>query len=126
MQQRLHCTGIIYQLICCAMIRPKKTGQDRTGCAIVIPSPATSYNYHLLRVPPTPGTDGEQRKVNKQQQTALNMARFIKSQSLTLLEKLDALDADEQAAMCERLHELAEELQNSIQVRFETESETGT
>ncbi|WP_347942703.1 Rop family plasmid primer RNA-binding protein [Escherichia coli] len=50
------------------------------------------------------------------------MARFIKSQSLTLLEKLDALDADEQAAMCERLHELAEELQNSIQVRFETES----
>ena len=45
---------------------------------------------------------------------------------LTLLEKLDALDADEQAAMCERLHELAEELQNSIQVRFETESETGT
>lgn len=54
------------------------------------------------------------------------MARFIKSQSLTLLEKLDALDADEQAAMCERLHELAEKLQNSIQVRFETESETGT
>ncbi|MBM0131412.1 Rop family plasmid primer RNA-binding protein [Prevotella copri] len=32
--------------------------------------------------------------MNKQQQTALNMARFIKSQSLTLLEKLDALDAD--------------------------------
>ncbi|EAZ6544930.1 Rop family plasmid primer RNA-binding protein [Escherichia coli] len=61
--------------------------------------------------------------MNKQQQTALNMARFIKSQSLTLLEKLDA---DEQAAMCERLHELAEELQNSIQIRFEAESETGT
>lgn len=47
--------------------------------------------------------------MNKQQQTALNMARFIKSQSLTLLEKLDALDADE----------LAEELQNSIQTHFE-------
>ncbi len=76
--------------------------------------------------PPTPGTDGEQRKVNKQQQTALNMARCIKSQSLTLLEKLDALDADEQAAMCKRLHELAEELQNSIQIRFEAESEIGT
>ncbi|HBC2957279.1 TPA: Rop family plasmid primer RNA-binding protein [Escherichia coli O146] len=42
--------------------------------------------------------------MNKQQQTALNMARFIKSQSLTLLEKLDA---DEQAIMCERLHKLA-------------------
>ncbi|TRF72763.1 Rop family plasmid primer RNA-binding protein [Salmonella enterica subsp. enterica serovar Hadar] len=42
-----------------------------------------------------------------------------------LLEKLDALDADEQAAMCEKLHELAEELQNSIQTRFEAESGTG-
>lgn len=89
---------------------------------------------NVLQLPPAQGppdtrncgTDGEQRKVNKQQQTALNMARFIKSQSLTLLEKLDALDADEQAAMCERLHELAEELQNSIQIRFEAESETGT
>ncbi|EBX3672262.1 Rop family plasmid primer RNA-binding protein [Escherichia coli] len=59
--------------------------------------------------------------MNKQQQTALNMARFIKSQSLTLLEKLDALDADEQAAMCERLHELAEELSNSIQTHFEAQ-----
>ncbi|MGT1068030.1 Rop family plasmid primer RNA-binding protein, partial [Salmonella enterica] len=27
--------------------------------------------------------------MNKQQQTALNMARFIKSQTLTLLEKLN-------------------------------------
>ncbi|EHK6804511.1 Rop family plasmid primer RNA-binding protein, partial [Shigella boydii] len=35
--------------------------------------------------------------MNKQQQAVLNMAGFIKSQSLTLLEKLDALDADEQA-----------------------------
>ena len=64
--------------------------------------------------------------MNKQQQTVLNMAGFIKSQSLTLLEKLDSLDADAQAAMCEKLHELAEELQNSIQIRFEAESETGT
>ncbi len=67
----------------------------------------------------------ENRKINKQQQTVLNMAGFIKSQSLTLLEKLDALDADEQAAMCEKLHELAEELQNSIQTRFEAENRTG-
>ncbi len=64
--------------------------------------------------------------MNKQQQTALNMARFIKSQSLTLLEKLDALDADEQATMCERLHELAEELQNSIQTHFEAQYGIGT
>ncbi len=54
------------------------------------------------------------------------MARFIKRQSLPLLEKLHALDADEHAAMCERLHELAEQIQNSIQNRFEAERETGT
>ncbi|TYN61662.1 Rop family plasmid primer RNA-binding protein, partial [Salmonella enterica subsp. enterica serovar Typhimurium] len=53
--------------------------------------------------------------MNKQQQTVLNMAGFIKNQSLTPLEKLEALDADEQATMCEKLHEHAEELQNSIQ-----------
>ncbi|EMD7028564.1 Rop family plasmid primer RNA-binding protein, partial [Salmonella enterica] len=41
-----------------------------------------------------------------------------------LLEKLDALDADEQATMCEKLHELAKELQNSIQTRFEVENST--
>ncbi|WP_241365363.1 Rop family plasmid primer RNA-binding protein [Klebsiella pneumoniae] len=64
--------------------------------------------------------------MNKQQQTALNMARFIKSQNLTLLEKLDALDADEQAAMGERLHELAEERQKSLQVRFEKQIKIGT
>ncbi|KYE43289.1 RNA polymerase [Salmonella enterica subsp. enterica serovar Typhimurium] len=63
--------------------------------------------------------------MNKQQQTVLNMAGFIKSQSLRLLEKLDAHDADEQAAMCEKLHKLAEELQNSIQTRFEAENRTG-
>ncbi len=63
--------------------------------------------------------------MNKQQQTVLNMAGFIKSQSQTQLENLDALDADEQAAMCEKLHELAEELQNRIQTRFEAESGPG-
>ncbi|MSM46259.1 Rop family plasmid primer RNA-binding protein [Escherichia coli] len=42
----------------------------------------------------------------------------------TRREKLDALDADEQATMCEKLHELAEELQNSIQTRFEVENST--
>ncbi|MSF05352.1 Rop family plasmid primer RNA-binding protein [Escherichia coli] len=35
--------------------------------------------------------------VTKQEKTALNMARFIRGQTLTLLEKLNELDADEQA-----------------------------
>ncbi|WP_445659634.1 Rop family plasmid primer RNA-binding protein [Acinetobacter baumannii] len=38
--------------------------------------------------------------VTKQEKTALNMARFIRSQTLTLLEKLNELDADEQADIC--------------------------
>ncbi|KYN92511.1 RNA polymerase [Salmonella enterica] len=62
--------------------------------------------------------------MNKQQQAVLNMAGFIKSQSLTLLEKLDALDADEQATSVRNYNELAEELQNSIQTRFEVENST--
>ncbi len=78
----------------------------------------TRYNHTTQMTERTEKTE----KMNKQQQTVLNMAGFIKSQSLTLLEKLDALDADEQAAMCEKLHELAEELQNSIQTRFEVEN----
>ncbi len=63
--------------------------------------------------------------MNKQQQTVLNLAGMIKSQSLTLLDKLDAHDDDEQSDMCENLHELAEELQYSIQTRFEAERGTG-
>ncbi len=41
--------------------------------------------------------------MTKQEKTALNMARFIRSQTLTLLEKLNELDADEQADICESL-----------------------
>ena len=48
--------------------------------------------------------------LTRQQLSALNMAKFIKSQSLLLLEKLDELNLDAQSAECERLHELAETL----------------
>ncbi|MGK3550318.1 Rop family plasmid primer RNA-binding protein, partial [Escherichia coli] len=40
--------------------------------------------------------------MTKQEKTALNMARFIRSQTLTLLEKLNELDADEHARLLER------------------------
>ncbi len=46
--------------------------------------------------------------MTKQEKTALNMARFIRSQTLTLLEKLNELDADEQADICESLHDHAD------------------
>ncbi|MDT0854803.1 Rop family plasmid primer RNA-binding protein [Escherichia coli] len=61
--------------------------------------------------------------MNKQQQAVLNRAGFKKSPSPTPPKKPDA-PADEQATMCEKLHELAEELQNSIQTRFEVENST--
>ncbi|MBK3174215.1 Rop family plasmid primer RNA-binding protein [Klebsiella pneumoniae] len=48
--------------------------------------------------------------MTKQEKTALNMAKFIKDQSLLLLEKLNELDMDTPADMFERLHEDAETL----------------
>ncbi|CDQ53915.1 unnamed protein product [Klebsiella pneumoniae] len=48
--------------------------------------------------------------MTKQEKTALNMAKFIKDQSLLLLDKLNELDMDTPADMCKRLHEDAETL----------------
>ncbi len=56
--------------------------------------------------------------MTKQEKTALNMARFIRSQTLTLLEKLNELDADEQADICESFHDHADELYRSCLARF--------
>ncbi|WP_423763722.1 Rop family plasmid primer RNA-binding protein, partial [Escherichia coli] len=38
--------------------------------------------------------------MTKQEKTAITLVRFIRSQTLTLLEKLNELDADEQADIC--------------------------
>ena len=51
------------------------------------------------------------------------MARFIRSQTLTLLEKLNELDADEQADICESLHDHADELYRSCLARFGDDGE---
>lgn len=48
--------------------------------------------------------------MNKQQKSALNMAKFIRGQSLLLLEKLNELDLDDEADLCEKLHDDAEKL----------------
>lgn len=53
--------------------------------------------------------------MNKQQKTALNMVKFIQDQSLLLLEKLNELDLDHEADLCERLHEDAERLHTRLQ-----------
>ena len=52
--------------------------------------------------------------MTKQQKTAPNMAKFIQDQSLLLLEKLNELDLDCEADMCERLYEDVERLHKSL------------
>lgn len=59
--------------------------------------------------------------MTKQQQTALNMAKFIQNQSLLLLEKLNELDLDDEADICEKLHEDAERLHDVLLGRLEQE-----
>lgn len=53
--------------------------------------------------------------MTKQEQSALNMAKFIQAQTLLLLEKLNDFDLDENADECERLHEQAEQLRNRLE-----------
>ncbi|WP_430019142.1 Rop family plasmid primer RNA-binding protein [Pantoea agglomerans] len=45
--------------------------------------------------------------MKKQEPTALSMAKFIRGQTLLLLEKLDAPDLNDEAADYEELHEQA-------------------
>lgn len=59
--------------------------------------------------------------MTKQQKTALNMAKFVQDQSLLLLEKLNELDFDGEADMCEKLHEDAERLHAVLQDRLNQE-----
>lgn len=62
----------------------------------------------------------------QQNKTALNMAKFIRGQSLLLLEKLNDLDLDTEADLCEQLHEDAERLYRLLYARMaDTESQEG-
>ncbi|EAB5867376.1 Rop family plasmid primer RNA-binding protein [Salmonella enterica subsp. enterica serovar Enteritidis] len=61
--------------------------------------------------------------MTRQEKTALNMARFIRTQTLTLLEKLNELDADDQADICESLCDHADELYHSCLDRFGNDGE---
>ena len=61
--------------------------------------------------------------MTKQESAALNMAKFIRAQSLLLLEKLNVLDLDDEAADCEKLHEQVEALYRKLSNRV-SEDET--
>ncbi|MBH8449068.1 Rop family plasmid primer RNA-binding protein [Pseudomonas aeruginosa] len=57
--------------------------------------------------------------MTKQQKTALNMAKCIQNQSLLLLEKLNELDLDAEAGLCEKLHDDAEHLFRTLSLRLD-------
>jgi precorrin-6B methylase 1 len=59
--------------------------------------------------------------MNKHHKTALNMAKFIQGQSLLLLEKLNELELDTEADICERLHEDAERLHAGLLAKLNQE-----
>lgn len=56
--------------------------------------------------------------MSKKYKTALNMAKFIQAQSLLLLEKLNELDLDTEADLCEKLHEDAEQIYRTLAIRL--------
>ena len=59
--------------------------------------------------------------MTKQHITAVNMAKFIQGQSLLLLERLNELDLDSEADICEKLYEDAERLHAVLQDRLNQE-----
>lgn len=62
--------------------------------------------------------------MTKQEKAVLNMAKFLQSQSLLLLEKLNELDSnnlDAETNLCEELHEQAESLHQQLSVKLEKE-----
>lgn len=63
--------------------------------------------------------------MTKQEKTALNMAKFIQGQSLLLLDKLNELNLDLEADMCEKLHEDAEMLCRALSVRLHALQDAG-
>ncbi|HDC4538392.1 TPA: Rop family plasmid primer RNA-binding protein [Enterobacter asburiae] len=63
--------------------------------------------------------------MTKQEKTALNMAKFIQGQSLLLLEKLNELDLDREADMCEKFHEDAEQLCMTLSGRLHVLQDAG-
>ncbi|MEC3905320.1 Rop family plasmid primer RNA-binding protein [Leclercia adecarboxylata] len=63
--------------------------------------------------------------MTKQEKTALNMAKFIQGQSLLLLDKLNELNLDLEADMCEKLHEDAEMLCRTLSVRLNALQDAG-
>lgn len=59
--------------------------------------------------------------MTRQEQTVMNMARFIKNHTLTLLEKLNNIDLDSCATDCEELNDIAEKLYIKLKHTLESQ-----
>jgi hypothetical protein len=70
----------------------------------IISNPYREHSRFIGIITPMNRNPYTEASVTKQENRP-NMARFIRSQTLTLLEKLNELDADEQADICESLHD---------------------
>ncbi|MFK9592213.1 Rop family plasmid primer RNA-binding protein [Escherichia coli] len=57
--------------------------------------------------------------MSKQKKTALKMAKFIQNQSLLLMEKINELDLDADADLCEKLNDDAEHLFLTLSSRLD-------
>ena len=57
--------------------------------------------------------------MSKQQETVLNMAKFIQNQSLLLLKKLNELDLDVEAYLFEKLDDDSEDLFRRLSSRLD-------
>lgn len=62
--------------------------------------------------------------MGKKEKSALNVAKFIRSQTLILLDKLNELDDDEGANACEKLHDDIEALHELLAKRWSSEEES--
>lgn len=59
--------------------------------------------------------------MTKQEKTVVNMAKFLQTQSLLLLEKLNELNTDKldtETNLCEKLHEQAESLHQQLSAKL--------
>lgn len=61
--------------------------------------------------------------MGKKEKSAINVAKFIKSQTLILLDKLNELDDDDAASACEKLHDDAEALHEMLTKKWASEEE---
>ncbi|EJD6477844.1 Rop family plasmid primer RNA-binding protein [Providencia rettgeri] len=62
--------------------------------------------------------------MTKQEKAVLNMAKFLQSQSLLLLNKLNELDSDKldtETNLCEKLHEQTELLHQQLSAKLDKE-----